>query len=85
MKFEIQLPDYFVGQPLQKGDALVKLEVKITDTADHTETITRTYPVSDQPMRVSLLAGGRPDRARPGEPRLRGGRSIPTAARPNAT
>src|SRR5262249_14488671 len=26
-KFEIQLPDYFVGQPLQKGDALVKLEV----------------------------------------------------------
>ena len=58
MKFEVQLPDYFVGQPLQKGDALVKLEVKITDTADHTETITRTYPVSDQPIRVSLLPEG---------------------------
>ena len=57
-KFEIQLPDYFVGQPLQKGDALVKLEVKVTDTADHTETITRTYPVSDQPIRVSLLPEG---------------------------
>ncbi len=58
VKFEVQLPDAFVGQPLQKGDALVKLEVKITDTADHTETITRTYPVSDQPIRVSLLPEG---------------------------
>ncbi len=58
VKFEVQLPDYFVGQPLQKGNALVKLEVKITDTADHTETITRTYPVSDQPIRVSLLPEG---------------------------
>ncbi len=57
-KFEVQLPAYFVGQPLQKGDALVKLEVKITDTADHTETITRTYPVSDQAVRVSLLPEG---------------------------
>ncbi len=54
-KFEIQLPDYFVGQPLQKGNALVKLEVKVTDTADHGETITRTYNVSDQPIRVSLI------------------------------
>jgi uncharacterized protein YfaS (alpha-2-macroglobulin family) len=42
-KFEIKLPDYFVGQPLQKGDALVKLEVKVTDTADHSETINKTY------------------------------------------
>jgi 5-hydroxyisourate hydrolase-like protein (transthyretin family) len=54
-KVEIKLPDYFVGQPLQKGDALVKLEVKLTDTADHTETVTRTYPVADQPIKVSLI------------------------------
>ena len=47
-KVEIKLPDYFVGQPLQKGDALVKLEVKLTDTADHTEAVTRTYPVAEQ-------------------------------------
>ena len=43
---------------MQKGDALVKVEVKITDSADHTETITRTYPVSDQAVRVSLLPEG---------------------------
>jgi len=57
-KFEIQLPDYFVGQPLQKGDALVKFEVTVTDTAEHSETITRTYPVSDQPIRVGLIPEG---------------------------
>jgi hypothetical protein len=54
-KVEIKLPDYFVGQPLDKGNALVKLEVKVTDKADHTETITRTYPVSSKPIQVSLL------------------------------
>ncbi|HXG08528.1 MAG TPA: MG2 domain-containing protein [Gemmataceae bacterium] len=54
-QFEIKLPDYFVGQPLQKGDALVRLEIKITDTADHTETISKTYPVSEQPIRVSVI------------------------------
>src|SRR5262249_1810678 len=51
-KFEIKLPDYFFGQPLQKGDAIVKVEAKITDTTDHSETITKTYPVSDKPIRV---------------------------------
>lgn len=56
--FEIKLPDYFVGQPLAKGDALVKLEVKVTDTADHTETIIKTYPVSNTPVRVSLIPEG---------------------------
>ncbi len=58
VKFDIKLPDYFVGQPLNKGNALVKLEAKVTDTADHTETITRTYPVSAQPIQVSLIAEG---------------------------
>src|SRR5205085_9041799 len=38
-KFEIKLPAYFVGQPLQKGDAFVRLEAKLTDSADHSETV----------------------------------------------
>src|SRR5262249_39190951 len=58
VKFDIQLPDYFVGTPLQKGNALVKLDVKVTDTADHSEQLTRTYNVSDQPIRVSLIPEG---------------------------
>src|SRR5262249_38211176 len=58
VKFEIQLPNYFVGQPLQKGDAIVKLEVKVTDNADHVEKVVKSYPVSDQPIRVSLISEG---------------------------
>lgn len=57
-KFEIQLPDYFVGQPLQKGNALVKLDVKVLDSADHSETVVKSYTVSDQPIRVSLIPEG---------------------------
>ena len=33
VKFDIQLPDYFVGQPLQSGNAIVKLDVKVLDNA----------------------------------------------------
>ena len=58
VQFDIKLPDYFVGQPLAKGNALVKLEAKVTDTADHTETIVKTYPVSAQAIQVSLIAEG---------------------------
>ncbi len=57
-KLEITLPPTFVGQPLQKGDALVKLDVKVHDSAEHTEAVTKTYPVSDQPVRVSLIPEG---------------------------
>lgn len=55
VKFEVKLPDHFVGQPIAKGNAIVKIEVKVTDTADHAETITKTFPVSDKAIQVSLL------------------------------
>jgi uncharacterized protein YfaS (alpha-2-macroglobulin family) len=54
-KFEVKLPDYFVGQPLAKGNALVRLEATVTDTAEHTEKTSRTWTVSDQPIKVSLI------------------------------
>jgi hypothetical protein len=57
-KLQLKLPDYFVGQPLQKGNALLKLDVKVTDTADHAEAVARTYTVSAQPIQVSLIAEG---------------------------
>jgi hypothetical protein len=57
-KFEIQLPDYFVGQPLQQGSAIVKLDVKILDTAYHEQTVTKSYAVSDQAIRVSVISEG---------------------------
>jgi hypothetical protein len=57
-KFEMQLPDYFVGQPLQQGNALVKLDVKVHDSAEHTEAVVKSYTVSEQPIRVSLIPAG---------------------------
>ncbi len=54
--FELTLPDYFVGQPLMKGDALVKLEAKVTDTANHSETGTRSLPVAAAAIRVAALS-----------------------------
>jgi hypothetical protein len=58
LSFEVKLPDYFVGQPLAKGNALARLEAKITDTAGQSETVSRTYPVSNQPIQVSLIPEG---------------------------
>ncbi|MFO0877150.1 MAG: alpha-2-macroglobulin family protein [Gemmataceae bacterium] len=56
--FEIKLPDYFVGTPLAGGKAIVKLEARITDAASHTETLTKTYPVSDRPIQLTFLPEG---------------------------
>lgn len=58
VKFELQLPDYFVGQPLQKGDAIVKLDVKVVDTAGQVVKVAKSYPVSDQPINVSIIPEG---------------------------
>jgi hypothetical protein len=57
-KFDIQLPDYFVGQPLQAGNAIVKLDVTVLDNADHKEKISKSYAVSDQAIRVSVISEG---------------------------
>jgi uncharacterized protein YfaS (alpha-2-macroglobulin family) len=58
VKLDIQLPDYFVGQPLLQGKGMVKLEVGVRDNAEHVQSVTKTYPVSDQPMQISLIAEG---------------------------
>jgi 5-hydroxyisourate hydrolase-like protein (transthyretin family) len=57
-KFEVTLPDYFVGQPLQKGNAIVKLDVTLVDSADHHQEMAKSLTVSDQPIKVSLIAEG---------------------------
>ena len=56
--FDIKLPGYFVGQPLASGNGLVKVEVKVTDTADHAETVTKTCPVVEQPVRINVVPEG---------------------------
>ncbi len=52
--FELALPSYLVGQDLESGNALVTLEVAVTDGALHTETKYVSVVVAKAP--VNLVA-----------------------------
>jgi uncharacterized protein YfaS (alpha-2-macroglobulin family) len=54
-KFETDLPEHFVGQPLEQGNAFVKMDVEVTDRAEHTEKVTNTVPVAKDPLIVTVV------------------------------
>ena len=66
--FEIRLPDYLVGHGLEQGGALVQLDIRVTDTAGHTEQILRPVVVADKPLTIVVvpesgrIAPGMPNR-----------------------
>ncbi len=54
-KFEVKLPDHFVGQPLEAGKASAKFEISVTDTADHKETIVKNVSVTASPIVIAAV------------------------------
>ena len=54
-KFEADLPTYFVGQPLEQGNAFVKIDVEVTDRAEHTERVTSTVPIAKDPIIITAV------------------------------
>ncbi|MEN3002223.1 MAG: MG2 domain-containing protein [Armatimonadota bacterium] len=54
-QFSVKLPETFVGLPLEKGNALMRVEAFVTDRAGHTERTAITLPVSEQPINVALI------------------------------
>ncbi|HID08391.1 MAG TPA: hypothetical protein EYP10_14735, partial [Armatimonadetes bacterium] len=54
-RFKHRLPTYFVGQPLEQGKALLKVEVRVTDKAEHEEHITETFPVAKEAISVVVI------------------------------
>ena len=54
-KFDVTLPKHFVGQPLEAGKASAKFDVKVVDTADHGETVTRNVAVTAAPIIVTAV------------------------------
>ncbi|MCL5773667.1 MAG: MG2 domain-containing protein [Firmicutes bacterium] len=52
--FDVPLPSYFIGQPVEKGSARVRLDFEITDKAEHTEKKTITLPVVKDVINVEL-------------------------------
>lgn len=53
--FELRLPSHFVGQPLEQGQAFVELDVKVTDTADHSERIVVNRTVAGQDLQIHAV------------------------------
>jgi uncharacterized protein YfaS (alpha-2-macroglobulin family) len=54
--FQLSLPRHFVGQPLQQGQAFVELDVKVTDTADHTEKVVISRTVTAQDLQIRAVS-----------------------------
>jgi len=53
--FEVRLPEHFVGQPLEAGNASAKFDIKVVDTADHQEKITKNLSVTAAPILVAAV------------------------------
>lgn len=53
--FEIPLPAFFAGTPLEQGKASVRLEAVVTDTADHREEKVVMAPVAAAPLVVYVV------------------------------
>lgn len=56
--FSLPLPEHFVGTELEQGQASVRLEVEVTDTADHAEQKTIMKPVAGSAMQIHAIAEG---------------------------
>lgn len=54
-EFELKLPDYFVGQPLDNGNAFVMLDVQVLDKAEHAERASQRITVCSRPVLLTLL------------------------------
>jgi len=52
--FEMKLPDYLVGQPLDKGGAAVLLDLEVIDNADHKEISKKMIPVSKDALKIQF-------------------------------
>ncbi|MBN2310627.1 MAG: hypothetical protein JXR94_16765 [Candidatus Hydrogenedentes bacterium] len=56
--FELPLPAYFAGTPIEQGAASVRLEAVVTDTADHREEKVVMTPVAEAPLTIYAVPEG---------------------------
>lgn len=54
-EFELDLPDYFAGTPLEQGKASVRLEAFVTDTASHREEKVVMRSVAQAPLTIHAV------------------------------
>ncbi len=53
--FDVELPSHFVGTPLEQGKAFIKVDVEITDRAEHTEKLSTQKTVAKDDLTVVLI------------------------------
>ena len=53
--FSIKLPNYFTGSELEQGKAKVKLEITVTDTADHAQSVVKYLTIAKAPVIATLV------------------------------
>lgn len=56
--FEYDLPDYFVGEPLEKGDAFIRLDIEVIDQANHSEKLSSKKKVVQDIITLSIVPEG---------------------------
>src|SRR5271166_989293 len=57
-QFDIALPKYFAGRPLNHGAARVLIEAKVKDSAGHAETHGQPITVSESPLLITAVPEG---------------------------
>ncbi|MBN2619793.1 type II secretion system protein GspG, partial [candidate division WOR-3 bacterium] len=56
--FTYQLPGYFVGEPLEQGDAFIRLDVEVIDNANHSEKLSVQKKVVQDVIGLSIVPEG---------------------------
>ncbi|MCA9546373.1 MAG: hypothetical protein KC613_18335, partial [Myxococcales bacterium] len=54
-QFEIQVPDYIVGQPLEQGGGLINLALEVTDTAGQARTVSQLVRIARGPLELAVV------------------------------
>ena len=54
-KFEIKLPEYFAGVPLEQGKAQVKLDISVIDNADHQQDKTQMFSIAKDAVQIFAI------------------------------
>ncbi len=57
-RFDVRLPNYFAGRPLNHGAARVLIEATVKDSASHAETRGEPITVSDSPILLTAIPEG---------------------------
>jgi alpha-2-macroglobulin-like protein len=57
-RFDLKLPDFFAGRPLDQGAARVLVEAAVTDSAGHEETRGEPVTVSQSPLLLTAVPEG---------------------------